>query len=349
MITPNATALQVPQEIHKTASAERQARYTAAQSLKGLPVDASVVLDSSIQRVYRMRKGILTSSRLINGRLASSKIRWVPVMVTLTYSASVSWEPKHISEFLNCVVKWGKRAGYKLPYAWVMELQKSGKPHYHVIIWIPRRLRLPRADSRGWWVHGSTNTVRATNPYGYLSKYASKAAKHEPGQTFPKGARIHGIGGLEGDEAAIVAWWKLPKLLRLGAEGSHQWRRRPGGGWLCIVGEAAGQFVDSQWGLSAIDAVHKRVRLVEKPKNGYQRPAIDWGQLISADREYRYELERVQQADVCRRVELQEISPVWRVTYSGGVASAHLTDAPIPAESFPIIDSSLARFWPTPF
>jgi hypothetical protein len=277
MTNPKAMAIPLSSEIHKLASLERQARYTTAFAEKGLLLDNAVIIDSTVQRIYRMRKGILTSSRLINQRLSKSSIRWVPVMVTLTYAPEVEWEARHITQFIKCVTMWGKRAGYKLPYAWVMELQKKGKPHYHCIIWIPRRLRLPKADTIGWWTHGTTNTVRANNPYGYLSKYVSKAmvkseieqsvkvtGKKEIVPTFPKGARIHGIGGLEKYEANIIAWWKLPKMLRLGDEGSHVWRRRLGGGWVCIAGESKGLVVESEWGLSAINVVNKRVRLVRK-------------------------------------------------------------------------------------
>lgn len=228
-----------------------------------------------------MRKGILTASRLINARLTADKsVRWVPLMVTLTYRPEINWEPKHISEFLNVVQMYAKRKGKKLPYAWVMELQKSGKPHYHCIIWIPRSWRLPRADARGWWPHGMTNTIRARNPYGYLSKYASKA---NTAGAFPLGARIHGIGGLTIKEAAIVAWWKLPKALRLGDEGSHKWRRQVGGGWLCVDGDALGRVYHSTFGLCAIDAINKRVRLVEKPKTHHDNPPSN---LVTSWREW---------------------------------------------------------------
>jgi len=298
MIVPNATELQAKKAaIHIAASRQRQAEFTAAK-FGVLPKDSSVVLATDLQRVFRMRKGILTASRLINARLADYRnakgrqVHWVPVMVTLTYADNVAWQSEHISAYINCVQKWGMRQGYKFPYAWVMELTKKGKPHYHCIIWIPRRLQLPKADKRGWWPCGMTNTVRATNPYGYLSKYASKAHVVEEviidpatgkeiikKHTFPKGARIHGIGGITGREAAIIAWWKLPKVLRLGDEGSHKWRRRLGGGWHCISGEAQGEIYESEWGLCGINAHDKRVRLVPKEKTA-QRTTIMYDDVV---------------------------------------------------------------------
>jgi len=211
-----------------------------------------------------MRKGVMTSSRLINDRLASDSVRWVPLMVTLTYRNAEDWRPEHVTDFIRRVQAYARRRGQVLPYVWVMELQKRGAPHYHVLLWVPRRWRLPKSDRRGWWVHGSTNTVRVRNAVGYVAKYASKGLDTAAAE-FPKGARIHGIGGLTRLEARIVAWWKLPSAWRTGEEGSSYWRRVPGGGWRCLEGAEAGRFVAPLWGLSSVDTERKRVRLVQLP------------------------------------------------------------------------------------
>lgn len=199
---------------------------------QGISGGQSVVMDTRLARVYRMKKGVMTTARLVNDRLAGASIRWRPIMVTLTYANPDGWRPEHVAEFLNTVRKWAKRRGYTLPYVWVMELTKKGTPHYHVLFWIPARLHLPKSDRRGWWPHGSTNTIRVRNSVGYVAKYASKFESKD-GQ-FPKGARLHGIGGLTGMEKRVVAWWKLPKRFRTGEEGSVVWRRIIGGGWRCL-------------------------------------------------------------------------------------------------------------------
>lgn len=210
-----------------------------------------------------MKKGVMTAARLVNDRLKGAPIRWVPVMVTLTYRHADDWQPNHITEFINRVQMYARRRGHVFPNIWVMELQKRGAPHYHVLFWIPARFRIPRADRQGWWVHGMTNTIRVRNAVGYVAKYASKFESKDA--EFPRGARIHGIGGIQPLEKRIIAWWKLPANLRTGHEGSVSWRRAKGGGW---VSRDTGEHIPSEWGISAV--AEKIVRLVKKPESQYQ-------------------------------------------------------------------------------
>lgn len=215
----------------------------------------AAVIDTAMARVFRMKKGVMTAARLVEHRLKAEPVRWVPLMVTLTYKDAEAWQPDHITDFMRRVSMWGKRAGYRLPYVWVMELQKRGAPHYHVLLWIPARLRIPRSDSRGWWVFGATNTKRVRNSVGYVAKYASKFESKDA--EFPKGARIHGIGGITEREKRIVAWWKLPKDLRQGDEGSCRWRRLAGGGW---VNPDTGEKVAPKWRIN--EASYQAGRIV---------------------------------------------------------------------------------------
>ena len=235
---------------------------------QSLTTSQSVVLDTTLARVYRLKKGVMTTARLVNDRLRSSAVQWVPVMVTLTYADADAWRPDHISAFMDTVQKWagrkklGHQLGVKLPYVWVAELQKRGAVHYHVLLWIPRRWRVPAPDKKGWWRHGSSNVQRVNNPVGYVAKYASKFESKGQAE-FPKGLRLHGIGGLDKSERRIVAWWKLPKDMRQGAEGSCAFRRAVGGGWQNVD---TGEVTPSQWGLAAVgQGEFATVRLVRKP------------------------------------------------------------------------------------
>lgn len=232
----------------------------------------AVRLDTQQGRLIRLKKGVMTTARLVNDRLSVASIRWRPVMVTLTYADADAWLPDHISAFINRVQMFAKRRGYKLPYVWVMELQKRGAPHYHVLFWIPARLYFPKADRRGWWSFGSTRIDRVKNAVGYVAKYASKLQSKD-GAEMPKGARIHGVGGITKHEARVVSWWKLPKDMRQGEEGSIIWRRKKGGGWFS---PDTGEIKESEWGLSAVCTEGKTVLLVKKPAVETIRPSVDW-------------------------------------------------------------------------
>lgn len=128
--------------------------------------------------------------------------------VTLTYAGVHDWSARHISQCLAAVRKWCQRQAVAFKYVWVAELQKRGAVHYHLAIWLPKRLQLPKFDKRGWWPHGMTQTVIGRSPVGYLMKYLSKTG---PLQAFPKGARIHGCGGLNTDGRNVCSWLNWPQ------------------------------------------------------------------------------------------------------------------------------------------
>ena len=86
---------------------------------------------------------------------------------------------------------------------------------------------MPKADKRGWWRQGMTQTVWARNAVGYLAKYASKG---NGDQVIPKGVRLYGIGGLSASSRLNRAWWNLPSGVRVWGFPSDRWRRAPGGG-----------------------------------------------------------------------------------------------------------------------
>jgi hypothetical protein len=142
--------------------------------------------------------------------------------VTLTYRGVADWLPRHVSDSLTAVRKWCQRQAVIFKYVWVAELQKRGAIHYHLAIWLPVRLQLPKFDKRGWWPHGMTQTVIGRAPVGYLMKYLSKTG---PLQAFPKGARIHGYGGLSTQARSVCTWLNWP-----------QWcKQRFGVGQLCTI------------------------------------------------------------------------------------------------------------------
>jgi hypothetical protein len=164
-------------------------------------------------------------------------------MVTLTYANEWLFEKRQVTAFLKHCREYLKARGHGFRYVWVMELTKAGVPHYHVVIWLPRGITLPKPDKRGWWPWGHTRIEWARKPVGYLIKYASKA---EADAKFPKGARLHGRGGLSLSGRLRVSWRRLPEYIRDVWGTDHKPTRAEGGGW---ISRLTGEFIASPWRL----------------------------------------------------------------------------------------------------
>lgn len=159
----------------------------------------AVVIDPRKARCQRLRRTITEAAKLHerhatwqSRRLGRSAYR--KTFITLTYRPGETWEPRHVSRFVRLMRQWFQRRDEACRFAWVGELQKRGALHYHVLVWVPRRLRLPRPDTCGWWPYGMSNIETARNPVGYMVKYATKT-RPEDVKRLPKGVRLHGNGG----------------------------------------------------------------------------------------------------------------------------------------------------------
>lgn len=192
-----------------------------------------IPLDQKARRLKRLRSAVLTSARLCGHQQPGFHC----FMITLTYASDYSWRPRHVSAMLKAVRAWASRNGVdRLMYQWVMEGTKAGREHYHLLLWLPRSLYLPRPDRCGWWPHGSTNVLRARSAVGYLAKYASKASEV---RKLPKGSRLYGQGGLVGEFRNEWRWWRLPGWLRVRtpSKTDSQPRRVARVGWVTPEGE----------------------------------------------------------------------------------------------------------------
>lgn len=171
------------------------------------PLEISFSFEATqLRRVSRLRRTVWACGHL--QRLCALPGHREQVwFVTLTYRGVNDWQPRNLSDCLRQLRRWCKRRRVRCRYVWVAELQKRGAMHYHLAIWLPKRVQLPKFDKQGWWPHGMTNRVIAKNPVGYLMKYLSKLG---PLQAFPKGARIHGYGGLTRQARDVCAWLNLP-------------------------------------------------------------------------------------------------------------------------------------------
>lgn len=151
-------------------------------------------------------------------------------MITLTYRRDGMWEPGHISDLLKHYREWFRRnakheAIPECHFVWVMELTEIGRPHYHIVMWMPKGIKPPMPDNQGWWPHGSTQAKFSHSPVGYIIKYASKG-ETKSGQHLPKKARLWGYGGLKMVERGEVAFALAPRWLkRLAHHESHPVKR----------------------------------------------------------------------------------------------------------------------------
>lgn len=191
-----------------------------------------------------MRQSISVAARMFELELLRQRFK--TAMLTLTYREVGAWDPRHISDLLRSIRQWLKRRGMRLRYVWVAELQQRGALHYHVVVWLPRGLTLPKPDKQGWWTHGSTRIEWARKPIGYLLKYVSKLDS-KSGLGFPRGARLYGCGGLDAFGRAVAQWFNLPHWAREVCDLAGRAMRVQGVG---LVERVSGVCLPSPWRVS---------------------------------------------------------------------------------------------------
>lgn len=221
----------------KAITAASAARFAELVRKTGTSTTAS-----SRKRKNSARKKL---NRVIKEQARSAKVaNFRAVALTLTYRNAAEFSPKHISAFLDRLRRTLKRMGNSLPYAWVSEC--ASHLHYHLLVWLPRGYALDLAKLCKWWPWGSTwvESCRSVKAWGrYMAKFDTNTC-------LPKGARLYGYGGLDGDGRLAVARAALPRWLLALLPARHPVRRCPGGGWLDIsTGEIhRSPYVWTPWG-----------------------------------------------------------------------------------------------------
>lgn len=184
---------------------------------------------NELRRLSRMRRGVWAAATAFKD--ACPRPEYWCLMVTLTYADVDAWRRRHISEYLKGLRRWlGHRA--RLRYVWVLELQKRGAPHYHLLVWLPRGMKVPKPDRSGMWPHGSSRVEETHAPIGYIAKYTSKGGDEVD---LPRGSRIYGCGGLDTEQRVVVRWRMLPRYVRERFDVSHRVIRARGGGWCSLT------------------------------------------------------------------------------------------------------------------
>ena len=181
-------------------------------------------------RVARMKRSVLTTARLMAempDQVSGRPDRMA--MLTMTYADDQEWQPDDVVRTIRLARSFSRERDFSLVYLWVLEMTKRGRPHYHMALKLPATLKLPKPDDAGWWTKGMTRIEYARHPVAYMAKYLSKVDARD---YYPKGARMHGCGGLSKDAKRERRFWAGPSYARecLG-EGADMFRA-PGGGWM---------------------------------------------------------------------------------------------------------------------
>lgn len=189
-------------------------------------------------RVEKMRRSILTTAQLIEQAFPT----WVPWFVTLTYRPEARWSARDLKRLIGGLRRWlgEKHVNWKPVYVFKLELTKAGKEHYHLVVWLPKGVRMPFPDKAlpgartPWWLHGMSQVqkVRGRSACPYLAKYLSK----EEVRSFKPHARMYGDGGLRGAFRDKKRWNRLPGWLRSQVTYSDRCRPMVGGGWVSATG-----------------------------------------------------------------------------------------------------------------
>lgn len=223
--------------VSSTTSVPGKQETPQFQASKGFQIDPFKT------RANRMRKSLLTTARLHVEETDRGGYRpgfWA--FVTFTYRPDVDYSPRHISHVIFRLRKWCAKRKIDVRYLWCLELTRAGKPHYHLMVRLPHGAWLPKPDKRGWWRHGSTRIEKARNAVGYMAKYASKCTP-ESVEDMPKGARSHGVGGLQPESRRELRYWRAPSFVR-DALGLQADIRKMIGGY---VNRVTGEVYESPW------------------------------------------------------------------------------------------------------
>lgn len=214
------------------------------------------------RRIRRMRRVVISHADAVRDRCQQGGNRTDTLLVTLTYRPGVAWAAKDVSGYTDRLRKWLARQGIQARYQWVMELQKRGVPHYHLLLWVPKGVRIPKPDESRMWPHGFTNIKLATRPVGYLVKYATKGGDIEK---FPPGARLFGVASPDEDHRLLAHRKGLPAWLEQATPSDSRCSRVTRVGWVDRnTGEVHHspyvlKWIKDDWGIPTIHIVSREI------------------------------------------------------------------------------------------
>jgi hypothetical protein len=227
-------------------------------------------VDPYKSRLRKVARGIMEAANLVQDELQHGGIRYRAAFCRLSYRPGEVFAPRQISDALKLVRKWCERKGHWCRIVWRFEFgEQSGRPHYHVLVWLPKGVTMPKWDNQGWWPHGFTNMQWARSPVGYIAKYASKATVSLWDGFSTKGARWWGCGGLRPVDKLtlrrVLAPGWVRKIWHAMDDAAAVVKRLPFGWWLI-----GGWEFRTPWEMVGIQAEGVRVRWVGWDSSGYE-------------------------------------------------------------------------------
>jgi len=167
-----------------------------------------VVVELHYRRLKKLQNNIFAWSGVVERYYPDALM----IMVDLTYKKVDDWKPGHIRSYVKTLK--GSMGASLITWAWVMELQKRGAVHYHMLLVTDGKwCKLP--DRSGQWKWGMSKVGKARSVY-YLADYVGK--EHQKDFTkFPKDARSYGVGFR--DKQAREAFREFRGLLKISSGG----------------------------------------------------------------------------------------------------------------------------------
>lgn len=114
-------------------------------------------------RIGRQRKRVHGFCDLIDGK------DFDLLMITLTYRTGEDFGLRDVTDFIRRL----KRRVRIHCYTWVLEMQARGVPHYHLIIAVDPKVKIPLPDKSGLWNYGMTRVEKARSVW-YVASYTGK-------------------------------------------------------------------------------------------------------------------------------------------------------------------------------
>lgn len=206
--------------------------------------ETPIVVNRNKARLAKMKRKIYAAVAIHNNSDDYAKHKLKSVFTTLTYASTKTWSSKHITAYIANARIWAKRKGFRLRYVWVLELTKLGVPHYHVLLWIPEHLTLPKPD-QSWWKQGMSK-IETVRRVGSIAGYLSKGSLEQfEANKPPRGARLYGVGGFSANDKLVAAWVAAPQWVReRWPSPNYKPKKRKGGGWVSTL---TGEWVPSPW------------------------------------------------------------------------------------------------------